>query len=384
MKISVELDTHHPRADGTCRVRIVVFHHKRVRIPLAMHVKPSEWTTGHRVKGHPQAPLFNRTIEVYLNRAQALTLEHPGKSAGEIATLLTGNTTDGKPFHVVASEWVNAHPRKSWNAQRQRTALIGRFAVFRPSLRTEAITADVFADFKLDIFKRKASHNTAASQLRVLRTLYNRACEQVGITPKAVLKGNDAVERYNVPKIPLNAEEVRALYKYANSQKGWLAKAAHMWLFSFDCAGVRWGDLCRLDTEALADGRLRLSQNKSDGGKSVVLTPRAKRIAGLYRRGPMIFGIAGEEVPTYQQIAGANVIANRCLKVAAKACGIKKRLRTHLSRDSFMQAGLDAGVHERALQQMMAIGDKAFVAYRGRFPSEALDKAQLKILKRRR
>ena len=55
----------------------------------------------------------------------------------------------------------------------------------------------------------------------------------------------------------------------------------------------------------------------------------------------------GTDKASYGKISAANTLANRALKVAAKACGINKRLTTHMARHTFMQQGLEAEVHDR-------------------------------------
>lgn len=56
----------------------------------------------------------------------------------------------------------------------------------------------------------------------------------------------------------------------------------------------------------------------------------------------------------------------------------------HMARHTFMQQGLEAEVHDRALQRLMGIGDQAYKHYRGSFSTDDLDKAHERIRKRRR
>lgn len=92
----------------------------------------------------------------------------------------------------------------------------------------------------------------------------------------------------------------------------------------------------------------------------------------------------GTDKASYGKISAANTLANRALKVAAKACGINKRLTTHMARHTFMQQGLEAEVHDRALQRLMGIGDQAYKHYRGSFSTDDLDRAHAKIRRRRK
>lgn len=329
-----------------------------------------------------------RWIYPVLGWTLALGLERPDASAEELVASLAGEGTRGMTFAEAARLDLKNDP-PGYHTARQRGPLIARFEAFSPGLRTERITSDVMRRFRASILARGASPNTAATQCRQLRTIYNRVCRLQGIPRKDILEDVDAVERYGAPKIPLTGEEVARLEKYAEKAEGWNAKAVHMWLFSEYCAGIRWGDLCRLTAGNLADGRVRIEQSKTDAGKNVKLDRKGLRLSKLYAEGPMIFGIdggrpLGTDKASYGKISAANTLANRALKVAAKACGINKRLTTHMARHTFMQQGLEAEVHDRALQKLMGIGDQAYKHYRGSFSTDDLDKAHERIRKRRK
>lgn len=227
---------------------------------------------------------------------------------------------------------------------------------------------------------RTVKHNTAATQLRILRTIYRRVCRRLGEAPKDILENVDAVERYGAAPVQPTPAEVDRLQQWADTRGDDAARFVHMWLFSYYSSGIRWGDLCRLTVSQITGGRVIVpTQSKSDEPKNVKLRDKAARIAGLYRSGEYVFGIAGAKEPTPRQIQSANARANKWLKRAAKDCGITARLHTHSARHSYMARGRKAKVDDRTLQASMGIGDKAFKHYSGRFPQERVDEANDEI-----
>lgn len=330
------------------------------------------------------AGIMNDRIEQELARATGIALKEPSLTPDQVKERLRLPEARGKTFTELARLDLKETPPDSWHTMKQRGQLIERFDKFAPGVAVGDVNSALLERFRAAMLRRGVSSNSAASNLRRLRTIYNRVCERAGVPPLPVLKGLKATERYNSPKATLNAAEIASLERYAKKAQGWNAKAVDMWLFSFYCAGIRWGDLCRLTVGNIVDGQLSYKQWKSDELKVVWLSDGAKAIAKKYVDGKMLFGVEGSKMPAYQRIAGANVKANAALKVAAKACGITKVLSTHTSRHSFMRAGLLAGVSDRGLQQLMGIGDKSFKNYRGSFTLDELSDQHKRILKRKR
>lgn len=375
MRIGVELDTARPRQNGTCRVRITIYKGNLARFPLELHVLPKHWDRAKRRLrfGAPNFGPSNAVIDASVLRAERMAMEQPGASPKAIAWALQQPEVRGNTFEEIAMMDLETTPPKSHHTRKQRRSSIQRFAQWTGPIGAGSITSVMIEEYMVHL-EKTCSHNTAAGNLRRLRTIYRRVCRRMRVPPLDILEGSDAVERYTKAPSQFDPEEIARLMAYADAQKGWAAKAPHMWLFSLYGCGIRWGDLCRFRVQYLVDGRVATGQNKNDRAKNVPLHPYAERIAELYREGDYLFAIAGCEEPTEARIASANTIANKYLRKAAAACGITKRIHTHNARHSFAGIAFDANIDDKAIQAAMGIGDKAYKHYKGQIRPETVDK----------
>ena len=115
-------------------------------------------------------------------------------------------------------------------------------------------------------------------------------------------------------------------------------------LFSFYCAGIRFGDLCQLIWRNVEGGRLEYEMDKTGQRKSIHIPSPATEI--LDRYGPKtdsdsyVFPLLNDsenytELKLRKKIASCNTIVNRNLKELAKRASIPVKLTFHVSRHSF-------------------------------------------------
>lgn len=382
MRISVELDTSPSRkGSGGCVVRLVFTRGKeRARHPVVT-VQKEHWDPkARRMEFRRQnADLVNAQIEAALARAQRLVLERPHLSPSMLREAMRAPDARGMTFAEAARKELEANPPRSWHTQRARSQLIARFEAWAGPVGIEQVDADLVRRFRAHVVKGGAGPNSASEILRRLRAVYNRTCKLLKVVPRNIVDGVEMGESYDRPPVVFTPKEVGRLVKYAEGQEGWKSKAVHMWLFSLYAGGMRFTDLCRLTPENVRDGRVVYSASKTGKPKNVPLRAEARAIVKRYAGQATVFGVD----PAPASIVAANVVANRYLKVAAKACGITKRLTTHNARHSFAAWALNARLDDRAIQQIMGIDDKAFKHYRSKFGQEVLDRAMGKVFKRR-
>lgn len=372
MRISVELNQKETKRGRA--LQLVFVKNGRARLALGHHVLAKQWDARkQRMRfGTPNEAVINAHIGAQMERARGLVAKDPGLTPYALRDAM--RLPDGaQSFAALARRDLKETPPDSYFTQRQRASTIGRFEEWAGAIGTMEITPQVMERYRRHMLERGCAANTAAGQLKAMKTIYRRVCRSVGEQPIDILEGCKATERYVKPPSRLNAEEVARLITYAETAKGWKRKATHMWLFSFLSAGIRWGDLCRMRMEHIHYGRVESVQKKTNMGKNVVLHPYAAKIADMHREGQYLFGIAGAEEPSDQRIAGANVSANKALKDVAKACGITKRLHTHNARHSFAELAMDAQLDDRAIQQAMGISDKIYKHYKGRIRPDRVD-----------
>ena len=95
-----------------------------------------------------------------------------------------------------------------------------------------------------------------------------------------------------------------------------------------------------------------------------------------YRKGARLLGLPTDP----KGIAGANALANKWLKVAARAVGITARLHTHNARHTTALWLFRAGVDDRVIQDVLGVDPKAFAHYKARITQDDRDDALRKAL----
>lgn len=372
MKVNVELRTYEG-AKGR-QVQLVFVDKGRARYALDVHVQGKEWDARKcRVRfGVRNATVVNARIAAEVERAEVLALEHPEATPAMLRDMMRRPPADGD-FTELAARMLKDGPQKGYHTMKMRRNTLEQFAAWAGRVEMDRMAPALMRDYKKYLIARGASANTAAVQLKRLRTMYRAVCKELGRAPLNILDGCDAVERYAETPSRLTVDEVQRLMAYADRQKGWRAKAVHIWLFSFLCAGIRWGDLCRLRTVNIQEGRVRFVQHKTGQAKDVPLQPYAAKVATLYQQGEYVFGINGKRAPSEKKMEAANALANKYLKRAARECGIEKRLHTHNARHSFADLAMDASLDDRAIQTALGISDQVYKHYRGRIRPERVD-----------
>jgi integrase/recombinase XerD len=118
-------------------------------------------------------------------------------------------------------------------------------------------------------------------------------------------------------------------------------------IFSFNVAGIRIGDLIQLKWKNITAGRrLEYTMDKTGNFKSVMLNEKTERIlAYYYREGmkptdfifPLLDNDADYSAPLYlfNQISSKTAVINKYLKKLAEEGEIEKKLTTHIARHSF-------------------------------------------------
>lgn len=379
MEIGIELS--HKRTTKGRMVMLVFVSRGRARMGLDIHVGEAAWDKRRkRVKlGVAHAAVINARIAEAVAKAEEIVLRRPNIKPGELRDAMRARPASSD-FVEMARERLIKNPPKNFHTLKQRRSTLEQFRRWAGPVDLKDMNAKLMQGYSAAVAERGSGENTVAVQLKRLRTMYRLACKDAQLVPKNILDGCNSVERYTTPPSRLGTEDVLKLMKYADTNQGWKAKAVHLWLFSFFCAGIRWGDICRMKKEHVVDGRLVFIQQKTGKEKDVKLHPYAVKVAGLYNSGPYLFGIAGGKEPTERKIASANVMANRYLKEAANACGIDKRLHTHNARHSFAAQALDAELDDRAIQAALGITPEVYRHYKGQIRPDRVDEELHKVL----
>lgn len=128
-----------------------------------------------------------------------------------------------------------------------------------------------------------------------------------------------------------------------------------MYMFSFYCAGIRFGDLCRLKQSNIVEGRLVYTMNKSTVKRSIMLIEPALKILTRYKQKGFIFKqltFGLNNIDESKTISSRNAQANRELKLICAAAEVSK-ISFHTSRHSFADLAKNKGMDIHTIKELL-------------------------------
>jgi integrase len=157
--------------------------------------------------------------------------------------------------------------------------------------------------------------------------------------------------------------------------------ATDMYLASFYCAGIRFGDMCRLDKPNFiqngSEWRLKYRMNKTANRefsaiRNIKIIPQALEI---FKRNNFNFGIKTD----FQSISSANAKLNASLKTVCKKVGIEG-ISFHTSRHSFADLAREMKLDIRTIQELLGHNKvETTEVYMKSFYQEQTDEAMDKL-----
>ena len=139
----------------------------------------------------------------------------------------------------------------------------------------------------------------------------------------------------------LTIEEIEKLQALELEAGTSLARTRDAFLFSFYGGGIRFGDVCRLRSDHIKEGRLEYRMMKTGTLVSIPLPEPAVGIALGYKESLYLFdflqeGDEKDPIKLRRRISSRNVVVNRELKKLAKLAGFEAEgLSFHVARHSF-------------------------------------------------
>mgnify|MGYP000908795351 CR=1 FL=1 len=207
-------------------------------------------------------------------------------------------------------------------------------------------------------FTEKNKGTTIQRVLKSFKMLINEAITRelieenqnpfIGFTYTASQKSN---------KAKLSHEQINAIKEVQVDYKSVTWNHHNEFLFSFYCAGIRFGDLCQLKWSNLIDGYLVYTMSKTANSKPVPrkikLVKQALDILELYRENrtspndyifPELTGDYANERELKAHISSRNALANKNLKKIAKLAEIEANVSFHVSRHSYADFARSKGM----------------------------------------
>ncbi len=193
--------------------------------------------------------------------------------------------------------------------------------------------------------------NTIQTDFKGLRAIIRSAVMEGIISSEANPFNKYKIKSAKTYRDKLTEEEIKKLEiaELIADSREWHAR--NMFILSFYCAGIRFGDLLQIKWKNIQGDHLHYVMDKTGDPHTVFLTPEAKAILTLYRKpfsksDMFIFPYLknNRDYSNYeyltQQISSANTIVNKNLKAVVKLVGINKKVSFHVSRHSFAYMAL--------------------------------------------
>ena len=116
-------------------------------------------------------------------------------------------------------------------------------------------------------------------RIRIIMNFVVRSNPTAGIN-NPFLTYKLTTERVNKKRVDIDSIELIQNIKLKDHPSVELAR--DMYVFSFYCAGIRFGDLCRLKSEMINGGRLRFRMHKTKIDRNIKLMPQAMVVIKKY------------------------------------------------------------------------------------------------------
>lgn len=387
----------HRNKDGsyTIGMRITTFYDTS-KISLQIRILKDQWNPKKKEVrvGHPEYDTINKAVDRLKSELERIYYEAKQNgaelNAKEIRILyeerMYGATAPPAAkvdfFKFSYDYFDKLEAAGKYNTVRSRRSIIGKLKAWlgKEVIAFEDITVAMLEDYRLYLESElKNGKNTVHGNFKRLNEQFRRANRQ-GLTshnPFDKIK----IEKGKVNRAKLSRTELDLIVNrdLVMDTEDWHIR--NFFLFSFYCAGIRWGDICTLMWPMIHQQRLKYNMGKTGLFRDMKLHKKAQSILWHYFPDPLaghgvmtmnnspfprqeksalIFPILSDEwrkaLRPYEEviskegiislpakmhydlkgaISSRNVIANEQLKHLAEVCKIKKPLSFHISRHTF-------------------------------------------------
>lgn len=365
MKVTPVLGFGYKSKDKTLPLYLKVnIGQKRKLIPVGVKILESQWDAKNKkVINRENASQINIKIIEMLG-----ALEKNFISDGSVSS---GNKAD---FYWWYDQYIQLGETKfsTYHVKKMKTVR-AKLVEYSPTLTVKQMDVSFLQAFETWL-KRKEYHvNYVADILIRVKTVMSTIVKSGQIEYHKNPFLHYKIKQKRTEKMRLPFADVLKLQKADLS--GRKALARDMYIFSFYCGGIRFGDLSRLNKKNFLDGRLLYTMHKTDNQKNIKIHPVALEI--ITRHG-FKFDLGINWKIEDKSINAKNTLFNKHLKAACKVAEIPE-ITFHTSRHSIADLAISKNTPDTQLQAIFGHKKSSTTqAYKRNFyqkeSDEALDK----------
>lgn len=357
------LNTKKRKANGELPVYLRITQNRKYKLQsTGVSLDEKHWNPAKSEvrRSHKRYKALNTQLKQILHDAEdaAASLPDKNRTLDAVKDALNQSEAGAVDFFVFANEFRKQLKSEGnfWGYKHSQTA-VNKFRDYigRGRLPLDEINHTTIDGFTAYMKRIGNKPNTIFRQHKDIKRILKAALYQDLITGNPYLKAAK-VKAGKVNKTRLGYEQIKALEALELKPGSWLDIVRDAFLFSFYNAGIRFGDVARLQWKHIIDGRLQYNMAKTSTGKNIKLLKPALDLLDKYRpENPepdsFLFPLLkpgldySDELFLKQQISSKNAYANKKLKQLAKMAGIQDSVSFHVSRHSFADYARTAGMN---------------------------------------
>lgn len=350
---NIFIDKYHPKADGTCAVKICVTHNrKRKYYPTEYYLTPADFQKVLGLK--PRKPF--KDIAIALQAKENKAVEAISKlnvftfTAFEKRYLSGKNNNDNiqQTFSHTAKELRDNH-RIGTASSYECTAR--SLEKFNPQAGFSDVTPEFLRKYEKWMLDNGNSITTVGIYLRTLRALFNSEISNGYIHADIYPFGK---KKYEIPtgnnvKKALKLSEISLIFQYKAKPGSNTELAVNYWKFSYLCNGINIKDMCLLKYENIKGDMIEFIRAKTENTKrkvDAIRVPILKDVSEIISRhgnkdktpSNYIFPVLAKGITPVRQrqlIQQLTSLINDHMKYIAFELGIVAPVTTYAARHSF-------------------------------------------------
>ena len=343
MKIKPILWTYFKTKSNTYPIKIRLTHQVSKKtiteyFPLGISVAKDEWDKkSGRVKSRENASAINLKIISKVNEIEKSYL-----NSGTIAK------TEQSNFIQWFEDFYNrAKVKHGVYHQKKLNTVLNRLKAFRNPILLTDLTPGFLNQLETSMIKEGAHQNYIADTMVRIRTVINEIMKEGALEYHKNPFLHYKIKYTRTERKRLDIKDIEKLESVKLTGRTQLAR--DIYIFSFYCGGLRFGDICRLTAENVKDGRLIYQMNKTKVNRNIKMSPKALQIFKKYGyRFPLNIGDDRIE----EVISSRNAEMNKHLKKACELAGINP-VSMHTARHSIADYAVKQNLGTRELKGIL-------------------------------